>query len=224
MFNARKIFRIEIIFFQAKYKNEKFTNKKYVSALSKENIFRENTYTAVLLKIFHLVVRLRTVKTKIKSKMVKTKKNSLHLEVSNDVDLEYETASTTSRRRIIKGKTSTLKKKRTPGLKKRTSVLKKRSVSSKSTKKMDSLNKATKKTLRRPKGKRQLKPSVSKSPKKLMPSMSDKMVTWKDKSEAPQGSKALQSSGTDSKTSESKTIYIRMSVTSSHILLSIVEV
>ena len=140
--------------------------------------------------------------------MVKTKKNSLHLEVSNDVDLEYETASTTSRRRIIKGKTSTLKKKRTPGLKKRTSVLKKRSVSSKSTKKMDSLNKATKKTLRRPKGKRQLKPSVSKSPKKLMPSMSDKMVTWKDKSEAPQGSKALQSSGTDSKTSESKTIYM----------------
>ena len=30
--------------------------------------------------------------------MVKSRKNNLHLEVSNDVDLEYETASTTSRR------------------------------------------------------------------------------------------------------------------------------
>ena len=39
--------------------------------------------------------------------MVKTKKNNLHLEVSNDVDLEIETASTTSRQRKIKGETST---------------------------------------------------------------------------------------------------------------------
>ena len=38
--------------------------------------------------------------------MVKSKKNNLHLEVSNDVDLEYETATTTSRR-MKKGKTLT---------------------------------------------------------------------------------------------------------------------
>ena len=41
--------------------------------------------------------------------MVKSRKNNLHLEVSNDVDLEYETASTTSRRsKKTNGKGKTL--------------------------------------------------------------------------------------------------------------------
>ena len=40
--------------------------------------------------------------------MVKSRKNNLHLEVSNDVDLEYETASTTSKKtKKCKGKTLT---------------------------------------------------------------------------------------------------------------------
>ena len=39
--------------------------------------------------------------------MVKSKKSNLHLEVSNDVDLEYETDSTTSSRKMIKGKALT---------------------------------------------------------------------------------------------------------------------
>ena len=50
----------------------------------------------------------------IENRMVKSKKNNLHLEVSNDVDLEYETASTTSRRSKKtngKGKTLTATKK-----------------------------------------------------------------------------------------------------------------
>ena len=45
------------------------------------------------------------------NKMVKSRKNNLHLEVSNDVDLEYETASTTSRRiKKANGKGKTLTK------------------------------------------------------------------------------------------------------------------
>ena len=55
---------------------------------------------------------------------------------------------------------------------------------------------------RRSNGKKQLKPSVSDSPKKLMPFMSDKKLTFEDKTEA------FQSSGTDSKNSEAKTIYM----------------
>ena len=55
---------------------------------------------------------------------------------------------------------------------------------------------------RRSNGKKQLKPSVSDSPRKLMPFMSDKKLTFEDKTEA------FQSSGTDSKNSESKTIYM----------------
>ena len=44
-------------------------------------------------------------------KMVKSRKNNFHLEVSNDVDLEYETASTTSRRiKKANGKGKTLTK------------------------------------------------------------------------------------------------------------------
>ena len=54
---------------------------------------------------------------------------------------------------------------------------------------------------RRSNGKKQLKPSVSDSPRKLMPFMSKK-VTFEDKTEA------FQSSGTDTKNSESKTIYM----------------
>ena len=41
-----------------------------------------------------------------------------------------------------------------------------------------------------------------------MPFMSDKKLTFEDKPEAPQGSKAFQSSGSDSKNSESKTIFM----------------
>ena len=55
---------------------------------------------------------------------------------------------------------------------------------------------------RRSNGKKQLKPSVSDSPRKLMPFMSDKKLTFEDKTEA------FQSSGTDTKNSESKTIYM----------------
>ena len=39
--------------------------------------------------------------------MVKTKKNNLHLEVSNDVDLEFETASITNHQRKIETSTKT---------------------------------------------------------------------------------------------------------------------
>ena len=48
--------------------------------------------------------------------MVKSRKNNLHLEVSNDVDLEYETASTTSRR-TKKGKGNALTKTKKVSLK-----------------------------------------------------------------------------------------------------------
>ena len=48
--------------------------------------------------------------------MVKSRKNNLHLEVSNDVDLEYETASTTSRK-TSKGKGKTLTKTKNVSLK-----------------------------------------------------------------------------------------------------------
>ena len=100
-------------------------------------------------------------------------------------------------------KRNTLKKpKRTLKMKnpKASSTLKKRPINSKSTKRM--AKKADKKTLRRPfpNGKKQSKPSVS--------FMSDKKLTLEDKSEAPQGSKAFQSSGSDSKNSESKTIFM----------------
>ena len=45
--------------------------------------------------------------------MVKTRKNNLHLEVSNDVDVEYETASSI-RRRTKKGKGLALTKIKKP--------------------------------------------------------------------------------------------------------------
>ena len=133
--------------------------------------------------------------------MVKSRKNNLHLEVSNDVDLEYETALTTSRRsRKEKGKTLTTTKKVSLKAKPKKSgsylVVNGKKIPLTNSKK-SRRNKMSSKT----KG-------AKKASSSSMPFANDKKVSFDVKEEKAQGSNSLQSSSTGSESAGTKTIYM----------------
>ena len=119
--------------------------------------------------------------------MVKSRKNNLHLEVSNDVDLEYETASTTSRR-----------SKKTNGKGKTLTATKKVSLKAKPKKSGSFLVVNGKK----------IPLTNSKKSRRNKMSANDKKVSFDVKEEKAQGSNSLQSSSTGSESAGTKTIYM----------------
>ena len=138
------------------------------------------------------------------NKMVKSRKNNLHLEVSNDVDLEYETASTTSRR----SKKTNRKDKALTKTKKVSLKAKPKKTSSFLVVNGKKIPFANSKKSRRNKMSSKTKGAKKASSAAKKPSANDKNVSFDVKEEKAEGSNSLQSSSTGSESSGTKTIYM----------------